>query len=467
MSRAVRAARTALAWLLTSLVLSAATGLGTTVRAEAAVQAYTATGAVYVRSGPGTGSTVLGTLAQGQAVSATGPAVEGWLPISYSGSTAYVSAAYLAQAAVDGLPLVTGPASTGVTAVNLNARATAGLGAEIVTVLAKGATVQLTGRTLGDFSEASIDGTLRWVFTKYLASAPVAPAALSAAGTATGGTNTAITTTGTTAGVALPAIKATMATTSDLALRTSSASNATTAGTIPAKTRVGLTGKHEAGYSQIVIDGALRWILTGYLTPVPGATALSLPTAVGLRYVTSNGVAVRATAAAAATQVSTVSYRAVLQVTGVVKSTYTQVIYSGVARWVATSKLSATKPSTASLGSASLDKLKAYGKTLVVDIWSQFPAITTTYGWRSYSAYSSDHPNGRAVDFMLPSYKSNKALGDAIAKYVIDNNKRLHVNYVIWRQRTYTISRGYWVSMSDRGSDTANHYDHVHVSLFD
>ncbi len=35
--------------------------------------------------------------------------------------------------------------------------------------------------------------------------------------------------------------------------------------------------------------------------------------------------------------------------------------------------------------------------------------------------------------------------------------------YVIWRQR-YNDGSG-WDPMEDRGSITANHYDHVHVSF--
>ena len=97
---------------------------------------------------------------------------------------------------------------------------------------------------------------------------------------------------------------------------------------------------------------------------------------------------------------------------------------------------------------------------------AKFPQITTIYGWRASSSYSEDHPSGRAVDFMVPSYKTNKALGDKVAQYLIDNAEKLHVNYVIWRQRSYSIERGSWKKMEDRGGATANHLDHVHVSFF-
>lgn len=81
---------------------------------------------------------------------------------------------------------------------------------------------------------------------------------------------------------------------------------------------------------------------------------------------------------------------------------------------------------------------------------------------------SGEHPLGRACDFMMSSGGSsptgaNQALGDQIAAWALKNQSRLGVKYVIWRQRINSGSG--WRSMSDRGSTTANHYDHVHISM--
>ncbi|MGV9539894.1 hypothetical protein ACWDSF_01005 [Nocardia beijingensis] len=70
-----------------------------------------------------------------------------------------------------------------------------------------------------------------------------------------------------------------------------------------------------------------------------------------------------------------------------------------------------------------------------------------------------DHGAGLALDFMTP----DPARGDAIAEFVLANQQRFGVTYVIWRQR-YNDGSG-WSYMEDRGSPTANHYDHVHVSF--
>jgi len=72
------------------------------------------------------------------------------------------------------------------------------------------------------------------------------------------------------------------------------------------------------------------------------------------------------------------------------------------------------------------------------------------------------HYLGRAVDCMVPS----RTVGDAVKDFVYANRKELHVMQIIWRQHIWTTDRPYWHLMEDRGSITANHYDHVHVSLY-
>ena len=58
------------------------------------------------------------------------------------------------------------------------------------------------------------------------------------------------------------------------------------------------------------------------------------------------------------------------------------------------------------------------------------------------------------------------ATGDRIKDYLIANRDKLNVKYVIWEQKIYASYTG-WSGrpMEDRGSTTANHYDHVHVSV--
>ncbi|MFC0453244.1 lytic transglycosylase domain-containing protein [Rhodococcus jostii] len=94
-----------------------------------------------------------------------------------------------------------------------------------------------------------------------------------------------------------------------------------------------------------------------------------------------------------------------------------------------------------------------------------FPEITTIGGWRPTGDVAHDHPDGRAVDIMIPDSASahGTALGDKVALYLQQNTVALNVEYVIWHQR-YWDGTGHWSLMEDRHGYTAHHFDHVHVT---
>lgn len=83
-----------------------------------------------------------------------------------------------------------------------------------------------------------------------------------------------------------------------------------------------------------------------------------------------------------------------------------------------------------------------------------------------------EHGKGRACDFMMSTGgrlpdAASQARGDALAQWCIENGRQIGIMYIIWRQRYYDIRTGAgWRQMSDRGGVTANHFDHVHVSVF-
>lgn len=92
--------------------------------------------------------------------------------------------------------------------------------------------------------------------------------------------------------------------------------------------------------------------------------------------------------------------------------------------------------------------------------------ITNIGGYREGDP--DDHGKGLAVDVMVPT---SSQLGDQVAQYAIDNMDRAGISYVIWKQQFYMpVDNMYgpantWNQMPDRGGDTANHYDHVHISF--
>ena len=92
--------------------------------------------------------------------------------------------------------------------------------------------------------------------------------------------------------------------------------------------------------------------------------------------------------------------------------------------------------------------------------------ITNIGGYREGDP--EDHVQGLAVDVMVPT---NSELGDQVAQYAIDNMDRAGISYIIWKQQFYMpVNNIYgpantWNQMPDRGGDTANHNDHVHISF--
>ena len=91
-------------------------------------------------------------------------------------------------------------------------------------------------------------------------------------------------------------------------------------------------------------------------------------------------------------------------------------------------------------------------------------AVRAEFGDLTMGGYRAgdpgDHGSGNAVDVMCSS-----AQGDAIADYLMSRAGELNIKYLIWEQRRWAPG-GSWEMMEDRGSATANHYDHVHVSVY-
>lgn len=88
------------------------------------------------------------------------------------------------------------------------------------------------------------------------------------------------------------------------------------------------------------------------------------------------------------------------------------------------------------------------------------------------SGGTSEHKEGRALDWHMDSRKAkDRARVDQMIRWVTANNGevayRLGIMYMIWNQKIWSIyyQELGWRKMASRGSWTANHKDHVHISL--
>ena len=163
-----------------------------------------------------------------------------------------------------------------------------------------------------------------------------------------------------------------------------------------------------------------------------------------------------------------------LPVTSTVTDGFRYVSYHHKGRWVKDEYLADKKPTSGSAGGsggisgAPCPSGSSMESGLTPDairvhraLCHRYPQITSFLGRRTSSGY---HGQGRAVDNMI----SDSTIGWEIAKWVRAHAKELGAMEVIYRQHIWTVQRSSegWRSMSDRGSPTANHMDHVHVSVY-
>jgi len=92
-------------------------------------------------------------------------------------------------------------------------------------------------------------------------------------------------------------------------------------------------------------------------------------------------------------------------------------------------------------------------------VCANFPEITTYGTFRG----DGEHAEGLAVDIMVSGDR-----GWQVADFVRAHYSELGVNYIMYSQRIWSVERGSegWRYVEDRGSTTANHYDHVHVTTY-
>lgn len=125
------------------------------------------------------------------------------------------------------------------------------------------------------------------------------------------------------------------------------------------------------------------------------------------------------------------------------------------------------KPESPSIGMGGVTPRMLKVKNTIDLEFGPFPTI----GCVRSTGDPQDHGTGHACDFMVTTggtmaTGSAKAQGDSAAQYAINHASALGIKYVIWRQRIYDMRSPGWRMMSNRGGTTANHYDHVHISVF-
>lgn len=152
-------------------------------------------------------------------------------------------------------------------------------------------------------------------------------------------------------------------------------------------------------------------------------------------------------------------------VTGRQQAGRTQIVVDGQSRWVSSDYLSQDKPEQGpSLGGtcangSSIEAGRASLYEIHDVVCANWPQITSYGTWRG----DGEHGQGRAIDIM-----TSGETGWAVANFLRANYSSLGIEYIIYAQNIWSVERSGegWRGMSNRGSTTANHYDHVHVTVY-
>lgn len=430
--------------LVAVLSITTTLGLMSSVVATASTP-VTATTELNVRAKPSTSAKIVGSLHRGQTVRSTSDS-NGWTKITYKSKTAYVASRYVTKG--EELPTGddVGQGQKRTTTTQVNLREGPGLTEDVITVLDEGTEVVQTGKTSKGWTEITVGSEKGWVSTQYL----------------------------TDSGDGLPEVTGTRTTTKDLSVRATSDEDSKVIGLAEKGTKVSITGTTKNARAQIVYEGTVGWVLAKYLSngDTDEPSAPPLPAITGSRYATAD-LTIRTTSGSDFTDLGDIPEGTKLSITGVTENGRTQIIWEGAVRWVTTKYLSKTKPSSGDTGSGggglsgSTKGLKPNALKVLAAVRESWPQIKTFGG--VHADPLPDHPSGRALDLMLPGYKSTagKKLGHDMSRWLEAHHTELGINYIIYDQHIWNEQRDKegWRPMASRGSDSANHKNHVHVTV--
>ena len=160
-------------------------------------------------------------------------------------------------------------------------------------------------------------------------------------------------------------------------------------------------------------------------------------------------------------------------VTGRHNSGRDEVVWKGKSMWVTSGYLSDEKPveevasdgsggdvnAACTNGSSVPSGVSANIVAVHQAVCANFPEITTYGTFRG----DGEHAEGLAVDIMVSGDR-----GWQVAEFVRAHYSELGVSYIMYSQNIWSVERSSegWRGVEDRGSTTANHYDHVHVTTY-
>jgi len=228
-----------------------------------------------------------------------------------------------------------------------------------------------------------------------------------------------------------------------------------------------------ASVSSLVADdvAVTKGLVAGGTSAAKKGAAAPVAFAVSRQFTTAS-LNVRAKADSSSKLVGHLTTGTQVDATSEISGDYRQVVYSDGLAWVLNDELTKVDPEAGvpegtsmepcSRGSAVENKLRKATIFIYRSVCPLFPGVNSYGGWRAGGMQF--HKNGRALDIMLTPGKES-AMGHRIADYLIAHASLFKIDHIIFEQHIWTPSTPHWRKMADRGSITANHFNHVHVAV--
>ncbi|MBX3071071.1 MAG: SH3 domain-containing protein [Thermomicrobiales bacterium] len=271
---------------------------------------YVIGGSLNLRSGAGTGYSVVTLMPNGAKVTLTGQSSGSWRAVTYNGMSGWAHADYLSTSAPSSSGSTSGASGGGTarTTAGVNLRSGAGTSYGVLLVVPSGASVTLAGSTSNGFTRVTYNGTTGWLSSTYLTTG----SSSSSSGSSSSATGTGTVIDGT------------------LNLRSGPGTGYGVLVVMPDSATVTLLGESQNGFVKVTYKGTTGWASSTYIR-AGGSSSSS--TGSGTATVIDGSLNLRATASTSGQVLLVMPDGARVTLLGETQNGFTKVSYNGTTGW--------------------------------------------------------------------------------------------------------------------------------------
>lgn len=226
-----------------------------------------------------------------------------------------------------------------------------------------------------------------------------------------------------------PSVKRKLWTYAPLKLRVQPGEDARDVGIFPEDRRIDVTGERQGGYAEVIVDDRARWVSAAYLNTEKQPE----PEPIESGSIDSGDSDPDSSESGAS-------------------------VDSGDSD-SGSSESGGIDTGACANGAVASGGLQPSAQTVMNAVCNAFPSISTYGG----AAGRGEHGTGLAIDIMVSGSE-----GEQVKQFLYSNRGQFGLSNIIHAQNIWSAERDSegFRGMEDRGSTTANHYDHVHVLAY-